>query len=1437
MVSRVCISARLRLPVRWFFLFLALPLFFASIASLAIAQAPMGVPTGAIFNGETATPLPGGHDYIHLAAETVNPSNGSVSINFDLPMPKGRGITLPYKVIYNSGGLYHLGLTPSDAMSFLPSDLHTVSYPWASWSISSYTPPQITCPSSCTPPPPWGPCNVASGFNFTDPSGTSHNLGLGAVANAQGYTSTHYCPTTGFGSLGHVVAGNTDGKVLAGFMSSSQTLGALSNPTKGAIGPFTVTDEQGTTYFFDGSGMYDPNQQVYWETPYQIEDRNGNLITANTDTLGRPITGSASGAQVIGGLTYPVVTCPSCPSTTPVSYPVSVAPFFLTSQLQTGETLQCPAQPSTQVTGTQPAETIFALPTSTTANPQQYTSYYGKYNPVDSTLTNPYGLVNELVYPDGGWVKYWWNMSTAYANDTHTEMGAFSGMGAVSGTPDGNIYGGACLLYYSTPVLAKREVSFDGTNVAQTQTFSYSTTWGNGQTTYDWAAKQTQVTTTDNVTGASYLTVYNYGPMIVPSPDNLSWGAVASQIPVETSVLHYAGTSTATPLLRTVAKSWASIFDLAEEDATENGHTKRTTYSYIQTDNLTSPFTLLTGKSEYDFGATGVTRTTTVQYQTFTSNTLAFQLGTQQYSIPLPVPSQPSSVIVKNSAGISVAETDYAYDSYGTGGLASVTATQHDGTNYGAGLTNRANATSVTKKCISCTNAITTYKYDITGQPTSMTDPRGFATTYSFTDSPSGGNYAGNSNAYLTQVVYPKTGSTVHQESFQYNYVFGDLTQSSDENSQPTNYKYVDPFDRLTETDFPDTGKTTVQYTDSPTSPSVTTSRLITTSLTKTSTAFMDGMFHTKQTELVSDTSPDFVETGFDGLGRKRTVSDPHRSTSLPTDGTSTTAYDVLGRPITVTEPDGSKIQTAYDQTCAMNTGTLGTLVTDEAGNQRRSCTDGLGRLVEVDEPGGSVWGSAVPGTGSVTISGSEQGPVNSCPPNSCPIYDSGNVSVTVNGVTVGGAGFSSLSDTSASIAAVVTTNINNNANSPVTASAGGGNITLTAKSTGVGTDYSLSVSMTHNTTFFPNPSFTITASGADLTGGLNAGLNLVTPFVTLYNYDALDRLVCAEQHGSATSGTGCSSAPANDPSSPWRIRRFSYDSLSRLLSAENPETGSLAGTIGYGYDANGNLTSKTALSPNHPSTGTAQVTTLYTYDALNRLTKKSYVDGYNVASATVQYGYDAVPLTGCATAPPALSPPPPTDYPIGQRTSMCDSSGATSWSHDPMGRVLEVSRTIGTVQGKFVKYTYNLDGSVASTTTSPLKTISYTYNGAGRMTAAKDNGDSINFVIGGNYTPSGALTAMTSGEVTSGFAGINTSIAYNNRLQPCWIYATTGAGLPTGTSCTGTVTTGNVLDLKYNFNLGSTDNGNVLSMTNNRGSARSQAFTYDALNRITSAA
>lgn len=55
--------------------------------------------------------------------------------------------------------------------------------------------------------------------------------------------------------------------------------------------------------------------------------------------------------------------------------------------------------------------------------------------------------------------------------------------------------------------------------------------------------------------------------------------------------------------------------------------------------------------------------------------------------------------------------------------------------------------------------------------------------------------------------------------------------------------------------------------------------------------------------------------------------------------------------------------------------------------------------------------------------------------------------------------------------------------------------------------------------------------------------------------------------------------------------------------------------------------------------------------------------------------------------------------YPKGRRTSMCDGSGAASWTHDSMGRVLHERRTIGSVSGDYDNDTYNLNGSVSNIT------------------------------------------------------------------------------------------------------------------------------------------
>ena len=80
-----------------------------------------GVVFGQITNvtDDQSTLIPGaGHNYVGLGNEVVNPANGSLSIQLDLGAPKGRGLTLPTKIAYSSGGSSHVEAsgTPGDAI-------------------------------------------------------------------------------------------------------------------------------------------------------------------------------------------------------------------------------------------------------------------------------------------------------------------------------------------------------------------------------------------------------------------------------------------------------------------------------------------------------------------------------------------------------------------------------------------------------------------------------------------------------------------------------------------------------------------------------------------------------------------------------------------------------------------------------------------------------------------------------------------------------------------------------------------------------------------------------------------------------------------------------------------------------------------------------------------------------------------------------------------------------------------------------------------------------------------------------------------------------------------------------------------------------------------------------------------------------------------------
>ncbi len=275
----------------------------------------------------------------------------------------------------------------------------------------------------------------------------------------------------------------------------------------------------------------------------------------------------------------------------------------------------------------------------------------------------------------------------------------------------------------------------------------------------------------------------------------------------------------------------------------------------------------------------------------------------------------------------------------------------------------------------------------------------------------------------------------------------------------------------------------------------------------------------------------------------------------------------------------------------------------------------------------------------------------------------------------------------------------------------------------------------------------------------------------TSYTYDALSNLTQVAQ-GSQT-------------------RTFVYSSLSRLTSANNPESG----TIGYLYDNNGNLTKKT---------DARGVYIDYIYDALNRATMKNYSD----VTPDVTYTYDAA---GVANSK-------------GRLTSMSSTVSATNYTaYDALGR-MTTGNQVTDGQTYSMSHGYNRAGAQTSMTYPSGRVIENRYDVAGRMAGVKDQqsgvyyagaveSDATNRI---QYAPHGAVKVMKLGN------GLWEHTDFNSRLQ------STQIGL--GTSGTDSSTIG----LTYNY--GTTyNNGNVQSVSYAGGGlSYTQTFGYDHLNRLT---
>lgn len=296
----------------------------------------------------------------------------------------------------------------------------------------------------------------------------------------------------------------------------------------------------------------------------------------------------------------------------------------------------------------------------------------------------------------------------------------------------------------------------------------------------------------------------------------------------------------------------------------------------------------------------------------------------------------------------------------------------------------------------------------------------------------------------------------------------------------------------------------------------------------------------------------------------------------------------------------------------------------------------------------------------------------------------------------------------------------------------------------------------------------------------------------TDYSYDVLNNLLTVNQ-GSQT-------------------RTFAYDALSRLTSATNLESG----TIIYGYDYNGNLTSKK---------DARNIVTTYTYDALDRVNQLSYATptatptpGTYQNSPTVSYYYDSG------------------TYAKGKLTKVTSSVSTTEYtSFDILGRVTASKQTTqgGDSAGYIMGYTYNLAGALVEETYPSGRKVRNTLDVNGDLSIVESRktllGGYWKYASSFQYNAAGAITKMRLGN------GNWESTAFNERLQPIQI----------GLGKTEANTT-NLLKLDYTYSTSGNhdNNGNILSQTitvpNSTGQTNGftavQSYTYDELNRLKSA-
>ena len=251
--------------------------------------------------------------------------------------------------------------------------------------------------------------------------------------------------------------------------------------------------------------------------------------------------------------------------------------------------------------------------------------------------------------------------------------------------------------------------------------------------------------------------------------------------------------------------------------------------------------------------------------------------------------------------------------------------------------------------------------------------------------------------------------------------------------------------------------------------------------------------------------------------------------------------------------------------------------------------------------------------------------------------------------------------------------------------------------------------------------------------------------FNTTYQYDVLSNLLCADQWGTGAPGTPCASS---------HPRSFTYDMLSQLLTATNPETG----TVSYTYGADGNVLTKT---------DARGITVSYSYDQLNRLIHKCASD----SSFSYNYYYDWTTsnFSGVTNSLGRLS------------YATNNVNAAEVYSYDPMGRSKQEWYWTPQIPNWNITVTasYDLAGDLVSLAYPDTRVVGQSFDTAGRLSGVnysswQGNSVGTSYLTVSAYDPAGHVTSATMGNGTAIAAGFNNrlevaSLVYGPSSSPTW--------------------------------------------------------------------